>query len=248
MQDLLVMLDDLVSHCKPLHEKLAQMTIHEAIKKARLRKNWSMEKLAQEIANKEGLAKPLAWQTIQQWERPDGTAPKRTRLKTVAELLDLSQADLVGLEISEEKAVISATTDDFVLVHRVDVSFSNGHGHLVTREDDLPPLSFRADFLRKLSIPPGKAVVVDAEGDSNYPKIIDGSVVLLNSADTENLNGDFFGFRVDGELLIKRLSVLQGVGILATAENSNFKPKNVVYQDDESFQVIGRAVWTGVEL
>ena len=137
---------------------------------------------------------------------------------------------------------------DFVFVKRVDVKFSNGHGQVVYYEDERPPLSFRADFLRKLRIPVGKAVVVDAEGVSNEPKILNGAVVLLNSADTSNLNGDFFAFRVDGELMIKRLSRLDGVGIIATAENSNFTPKNKIYTDPGDFEVIGRAVWTGVEL
>lgn len=225
------------------------MSIHEAIKTARLKKGWSMEKLAQEIAAREGLPKPLSWQTIQQWERPGGTAPKRKRMRTVADLLELSSVDLVGIEAPDDTAVETTTTDDdFVLVHRVDVRFSNGHGQVVYHEDEKPPLSFRADFLRKLGIPPGKAVVVDAEGDSNYPKILDGSVVLLNSADSSRLNGDFFAFRVEGELMIKRLSRLEGVGIVASAENSDFKPKNVIYSNPESFEVIGRAVWTGAEL
>jgi phage repressor protein C with HTH and peptisase S24 domain len=138
--------------------------------------------------------------------------------------------------------------EDFVAIKRVDVKFSNGTGQVVYYEDERPPLSFRADFLRKLGIPPGKAVVVDADGESNYPKILPGAVVLINSADRENLNGDFFAFRVEGELLIKRLSKLEGAGIIATAENSDFKPKNVVYRNPEDFEVIGRAVWTGVEL
>lgn len=138
--------------------------------------------------------------------------------------------------------------EEFIAVHRVDVQFSNGHGQVVYFEDDRPPLSFRADFLRKLGIPAGKAVVVDAVGVSNEPKIHDGAVVLLNGAETTNLNGDFFAFRVDGELMIKRLSRLKGVGVIATAENSDFKPKNKIYSDADDFQVIGRAVWTGMVL
>lgn len=36
-----------------------------------------------------------AWQTIQQWEREDGTAPKRERLKAVAEALQTSEGWLL---------------------------------------------------------------------------------------------------------------------------------------------------------
>lgn len=90
-------------------------------------------------------------------------------------------------------------------------------------------------------------MVVEADGISNEPKITDGSVVLVNKGDTEHLRGDFFAFRVHNKLLIKRLERLAGIGILATAENSNFKPKTKVYagSDLDDFEIIGRAVWTG---
>ena len=138
----------------------------------------------------------------------------------------------------------------FVEVRRADVSFSNGHGQVVYHEDDRPPLTFRSDFLRKLGIAPGNAVVVDNVGISNEPKIPDGSVALINRGDRERLNGDFFAFRCDGELLIKRLQTLPDVGILATAENSNFHPKQKIYQNmaTDQFEVIGRAVWVGAVL
>lgn len=139
---------------------------------------------------------------------------------------------------------------DFTAVKRADVAFSNGTGQVVYHEDEKPPLVFRSDFLRRLGIAPGNAVVVDAEGISNEPKIADGSVVLVNRGDRERLDGDFFAFRYDGELLIKRLQTVEGVGVLATAENPNFKPKTRVYYSagENEIDVIGRAVWMGSTL
>lgn len=151
-------------------------------------------------------------------------------------------------EQAEAKSRRKPMPEEFMEVRRADVSFSNGYGQVVYQEEDHPPLVFRADFLRKLGIPMGKAVVVGADGDSNEPKICDGSVVLVNSADTENLDGDFFAFRVDGHLLIKRLERGPGGSILAVAENSAFRPKIVVYTKAHDFEVIGRAVWTGALL
>lgn len=161
---------------------------------------------------------------------------------SIARDIEGAVSDLAPFELD------GGAESDFVSVRRADVRFSNGHGQVVYREDDRPPLSFRADYLRKLRIPQGMAVVVDAQGISNEPKIVDGAVVLINTEDKTNLNGGFFAFRVNGELLIKRLEKIDGVGILATAENSNFRPKNKVYTDAEEFEVIGRAVWTGSEL
>lgn len=139
---------------------------------------------------------------------------------------------------------------DFTPVRRADVAFSNGTGQVVYHEDEKPPLVFRSDFLRRLGIAPGNAVVVDAEGVSNEPKIVDGSVVLVNRGDRERLDGRFFAFRYDGELLIKRLERIDGVGVLATAENSNFKPKTKIYpaSSEDQIEVIGHAVWTGATL
>ncbi|KRC30668.1 S24 family peptidase [Acidovorax sp. Root217] len=144
--------------------------------------------------------------------------------------------------------VVKALEDDFVAVRRADVRFSNGAGEIFYESDDKPPLVFRMDFLRKLGIRAGKAVVVDSKGISNEPKIRDRSVVLVNAGDHEHLDGDFFAFRYDGELLIKRLERVEGVGILATAENSAFRPKSKLYTDLSDFEVIGRCVWEGAEL
>lgn len=145
-------------------------------------------------------------------------------------------------------SVAGQTIGDFVAVRRADVRFSNGTGHVVYAEDDHPPLVFRADFLRRMGVAVGNAVVVEAEGISNEPKIPDGAVVLVNRGDKERLNGDLFAFRVDGELLIKRLERIDGGGILATADNPNFKPKQKVYINPPDFEVIGKAVWTGALL
>lgn len=171
--------------------------------------------------------------------------------KAFAAELGCSVADF-SPRVAEELSMLSSglPEGEFQSVRRASVSFANGTGRVQYVEDDRPALVFRTDFLRKLGIATGDAVVVDADGNSNYPKILDGSVVLLNQGDRERLNGDFFAFRYDGELLIKRLQKVEGVGIIATAESSDFKPKMKVYgpQDLDQLEIIGRAVWTGAEL
>lgn len=156
----------------------------------------------------------------------------------------------VAMELAALAGDSLVSGGDFTPVRRADVAFSNGTGQVIYHEDDKPPLVFRSDFLRRLGITPGNAVVVDAEGISNEPKIVDGAVVLVNRGDRERLDGRFFAFRYDGELLIKRLEHIDGVGVLATAENSNFKPKTKIYQatSHEQIEVIGHAVWTGSTL
>ncbi len=159
-----------------------------------------------------------------------------------------AKAPVPQAHLAAAPEVSNGMQSEFVAVRRADVRFSNGHGQVVYSEDDHPPLVFRSDFLRRMGIAAGDAVVVEAQGISNEPKIPHGSVVLVNRGDRERLNGDLFAFRFDGELLIKRLERVDGVGILATADNPNFKPKTKIYTQASDFEVIGRAVWTGAVL
>jgi transcriptional regulator with XRE-family HTH domain len=50
-------------------------TIRQTIRALREAKGWSHEDLVRAVSTAEGLAKTLSWQTVQQWERADGTAP-----------------------------------------------------------------------------------------------------------------------------------------------------------------------------
>lgn len=57
-----------------------------------------MARLAEEVSQAEGLPKPLTWQTVQQWEKEGGTAPKRKRLAAVAQALGVDAAMLAGID------------------------------------------------------------------------------------------------------------------------------------------------------
>jgi transcriptional regulator with XRE-family HTH domain len=56
------------------------MSIHQRIKQKRIERGYhSQEALAKAVG--------VVWQTVQQWENEDGTAPNRNRIKKVAEVL-----------------------------------------------------------------------------------------------------------------------------------------------------------------
>lgn len=77
------------------------MSIHEAIKGRREALGWSQTKLAEEVSSREGLPKPLAWQTVQQWEN-GVSAPTRKRLPFVASALGLTIEELTTLASGQE--------------------------------------------------------------------------------------------------------------------------------------------------
>jgi len=71
------------------------MSIHEAIKARRTALGWSQMRLAGEVSKLENLDPPLTYATVQQWENGK-SAPKRTRLKFVAQALGCEIGDLTG--------------------------------------------------------------------------------------------------------------------------------------------------------
>lgn len=77
-----------------------RMSIHKRIKEKRESLGLSMEALAQAS----GVS---SWQTVQQWEKEGGTAPKRTRLESVAKVLGVSPEWLLtGREPGEKSNVL----------------------------------------------------------------------------------------------------------------------------------------------
>lgn len=77
------------------HEKLAAMSIHDAIKARRVELGLSQEALALLVSKQQPGEKPTSRQTVQHWE--NGTAaPKRTRMPAVAAALEISVEALMA--------------------------------------------------------------------------------------------------------------------------------------------------------
>lgn len=87
------------------------MSIHRAIRARREALGLSQKALAEAVSLREGLVKPLTWQTVQSWERdPGGTFPKRSRLEHVAWALQTSVESLLRGELPEKSLPTPAST------------------------------------------------------------------------------------------------------------------------------------------
>lgn len=100
--DFLASLELLVLRAIDRCADIERMSIHSEIKRLRQAKGWSHKRLADEVSQAEGRARPLSWQTVQQWEREPtasetkkSTAPNRSRLELVASLLGTSATALL---------------------------------------------------------------------------------------------------------------------------------------------------------
>lgn len=120
---------------------------------------------------------------------------------------------------------------------------SMGGGSTETGSRTITYLSFRSEWIRAK----GNAKfmsVIRAFGDSMYPTIQDGSVVLVDEGRKQFVRGKIFYIRMNGQMYIKRL-VEEEDGIYVTADND----KNMLsIEDADDFEIIGRCIWTGREL
>lgn len=153
-------------------------------------------------------------------------------------------------EAAKNAAFAPPAEADFVEVRRADVAFSNGSGKLVFVEGSRSSLSFRREYLRKIGVSAKNAVIVDAEGRSNDPDIKDGAVLLVNRAPQDIINGKFYAFRKDGELLVKKLTRRADGTILAVSANPDRDeyPDIVIHDDVLDFELVGRVMWMASEL
>ncbi|WP_289241826.1 S24 family peptidase [Delftia sp.] len=217
------------------------MSIHTTIKREREARGWSMELLAKKVAEEERAAKPLAWQTVQQWEKEGGTAPKRKRLEIVARLFGMTVASLLG-ETSD------ADSSEFVEVARLSVEVGAGPGRVNDIVEKMGILHFRRDFLKSAGVSPENAAIVSVKGTSMEPSISDGSILLLNRADRDPRQGCIYAFSWDGEMLVKRFQKIDGVWN-AVSDNADRKlHPNIVIDGKCEALIQGRALWMCTKL
>jgi hypothetical protein len=80
---------------------------------------------------------------------------------------------------------------------------------------------------------------VEADGDSMFPTIPDGSRVLLDLNDTRLREG-IFGFRYENDLRVKRL-LRYGDGVEILSDNTRYPAERLEGEALHHFQIIGRA-------
>jgi len=120
---------------------------------------------------------------------------------------------------------------------------SMGGGSLETGSKTISYLSFRTEWIRSKGNP-ALMSVIRAFGDSMYPAIADGSVVLVDESRKQFVRGKIFYIRMNGQMYIKRLVEIGGEIYVASENDKNM----LAVSDADDFEIIGRCIWTGREL
>lgn len=138
----------------------------------------------------------------------------------------------------------NADAGGFVGVPIYDVRLAAGAASFAEGAGVLGEMPFDRALLRLFGRMSGEELgVLEADGDSMEPTIIDGARVMVDFRDTRLREG-VFAFRLEDELRIKRLRrLIDGVEILS--DNTRYPAEALTGSRLEGFAVLGRAIWSG---
>ena len=135
----------------------------------------------------------------------------------------------------------------FALVPRVNIQLAAGAGSVDQKgEEDMPPLAFRADWLRNQNVTSRENLrTCDVKGDSMEPFLQDGDTVLIDIGQKEIINDKVFAIRYGDDLRIKRLSKRFDGGLLIRSDNPRYPDESLSAAEAEQIAIVGRQLWRG---
>lgn len=247
------MLEILAFSSSAPHEKLALMSIHEAIKARRKAIGMSMQGLADAVSGLEGLTKKLGWQTVQQWEK-GVSAPKRTRLAHVATALKTTVTELLGDGDVATAEDTEAASDGDVTILQYDSGGGMGRSRLLLADQPGVIKSWHVDheWLRRnvkhyTSI--NNLRIVTGFGPSMRPMFNPGDPLLLDIGVTHIDHEGVFFFRIGDEGFIKTVQRIPqpngGRLLLIRSRNQEEFSDFMVDEKTMDFHVLGKilTVW-----
>ncbi len=191
-------------------------------------------------------------QAVQQWE--DGkTAPRGGRLDVLATYLGKSKAWLsFGDEESKPPTSNFRVIDEsdeldpscYVKIERFNVKLSAGNGTVEWIPEKLDPLVFRRAWFRKKGFPMEACKAMYVRGDSMEPMLMDWDTILIDTSDTELVEGEVFAVAFKGKLYVKKIAYYDD-GIKLVSLNDRYEPIPVPDAESERFRCLGRMVWRG---
>lgn len=134
--------------------------------------------------------------------------------------------------------------DEFAFLPRYSVDASAGPGLVVSAEDIEEAMAFRRDWLRRIGATVGASGLITARGDSMAPTIPDGSLMLVDTSDTEPVDGCIYAITRDSTLLVKRVQRISGA-LKLISDNPIYGAEEIPLRDLDGLRIAGRIRWIG---
>lgn len=157
----------------------------------------------------------------------------------------LPQELLALTNAAGETGVTQPNFSDFAAIPRYDAQLAAGDG--IDNHDGMPigAIAFRRDWLARLDIAPGQAMVLGVRGDSMNPTLSDGDLVLVDRRRQAPRDRRIYALiGPDGEARVKRLERLPGTLVLHS-DNTDWSTELIPATDADRIRILGEVVWWG---
>lgn len=122
-----------------------------------------------------------------------------------------------------------------------DTALSAGGGAFADYESIRDYYAFKKDWLIRTVTAVKNAVLVGVIGNSMEPTIKDGDAVMLDVGRTHLYDGNIYALRLDGTVMIKRLSVRPNDQVKIISDNSLEHESYIA--ERKNIHIIGQVVW-----
>lgn len=174
------------------------------------------------------------------------------RADAVAKLLGVDRDELLfraGISSVKPEAtaltpieVADPTSDDVVHIQKLDLSLSMGPGTLIEDWVEAEPVAFDLAFIQAITrTPSNRLKLVTGIGDSMYPTLNWGDVILIDTTDRQLARQDgVYWIDVYGAAGLKRLRNIGRDRVLVISDNPTVPDMEV---DAADLRIQGRAIW-----
>ncbi|MCA2408451.1 XRE family transcriptional regulator [Rhizobium leguminosarum] len=196
-----------------------------------------------EFARKTG----VSVQTLKRYE--DGSSPSIDIARKIADAYQVSMDWLSGRsELRNSSAGLPMKgAGDLVNLPRFDARASAGRGLVAVNQMPVGEVAFARDFLRNLGANPDYCYVLEARGDSMWPTIPDGAMLIADASKTEVDDGRIYHFNVMDRVLVKRARWSMDGKLHLTSDNvaAGYPSEEFTADRIDELLVGGRIMFTG---
>lgn len=200
----------------------------------------------QQLAEKIGVTSQ-AIGLIERGER--GLSGKMLEKLSIA--LNCTKSQLLG-----ERGWEEIKTPSVITIKKYNVKASAGDGLIDEGEDGPAEISFEKGFLGLITgSRPDHLNIIKVEGNSMYPTLKQGDLILVDKSNITIENGGIFVIRMGGLLKVKRVIAnlfKKNLRIISDNDDKNTYPDYEISFDDaydlENMEIIGKVVWSGATL
>lgn len=150
------------------------------------------------------------------------------------------------LSDNKKEQRIFPIVDGSVLIPRLYIEASAGHGALAESEEEVRAISFDRIWLKELGLSAENLSIIDVKGESMAPTLGNGDSIMVDRSDNmARLRDGIYVLRLDDALMVKRVSLSprrECAGLTVSSDNPHYPSWPDI--DPALVDIVGRVVWS----